>query len=183
MRRAQAAFPAAGGPFIPRNYGGQSFGPVRIRDALASSLNIAAVDALSRIGADRLFGRLVDLNLLTREQASLDPGLGLTLGVAEVRLVDLANAYVTLARGGLHGQPSVVLGASDALGRPVITEETGAAKYLPAENGMFFIRDAAEAASAARRVLRDWTTLSRQARECAVEVFDSAKNLRKILGL
>lgn len=114
------SFPAAGGPFIPRNYGGQSFGPVRIRDALASSLNIAAVDALSRIGADRLFGRLVDLNLLTREQASLDPGLGLTLGVAEVRLVDLANAYVTLARGGLHGQPSVVLGASDALGRPVI---------------------------------------------------------------
>jgi hypothetical protein len=31
--------------------------------------------------------------------------------------------------------------------------------------------------------LDDWKKLSRQARECAVEVFDSAKNLRKILGL
>ncbi|MEO6970376.1 MAG: hypothetical protein ABI217_05740, partial [Chthoniobacterales bacterium] len=70
-----------------------------------------------------------------------------------------------------------------ASGRPVITEDTGAAKYLPARSGMFFIRSAAEAAAAARGVLDDWETLSRQARECAVEVFDSAKNLRKILGL
>jgi hypothetical protein len=70
-----------------------------------------------------------------------------------------------------------------ALGRPVITEETGAAKYLPAASGLFFCRDADEAAEAAERVLRDWPRLSREARNCAVEVFDSAKNLRKILGL
>jgi hypothetical protein len=31
-------------------------------------------------------------------------------------------------------------------------------------------------------VLRDWARLSRQARECATEVFDSAKNLRNILS-
>src|ERR1044071_2312959 len=70
-----------------------------------------------------------------------------------------------------------------ASGRPVITEDTGAGKYLPEASGMFFIRSATEAAAAARRVLDDWKTFSRQARECAVEVFDSAKNLRKILGL
>ena len=70
-----------------------------------------------------------------------------------------------------------------ALGRPVITEDTGAAGYLPAASGMFSIQNATEAAAAARCVLDDWETLSRQARECAVEVFDSAKNLRKILGL
>ena len=70
-----------------------------------------------------------------------------------------------------------------ALGRPVITEDTGASKYLPAASGMFFVRDATEAATAARRVLADWDLLSRQARECALEVFDSARNLRVILGL
>ena len=70
-----------------------------------------------------------------------------------------------------------------ATGRPVITEETGAAKYLPAKCGMFFVRDAEETAEAARRVLSDWPRLSREARRCAVEVFDSAKNLRKILAL
>ena len=68
-----------------------------------------------------------------------------------------------------------------ALGRPVITEDTGAAHYLPAENGFRFIRSAAEAEAAAREVLRDWSRLSQQARACAVEVFDSAKTLRQML--
>lgn len=70
-----------------------------------------------------------------------------------------------------------------ALGRPVITEDTGAAAYLPAESGFCFVRNPGEAAEAARRVLRDWPRLSREARECAVEVFDSAIILRKILAL
>jgi hypothetical protein len=70
-----------------------------------------------------------------------------------------------------------------ALGRPVITEATGAEKYLPLENGFRFVRGADEAEGAVKLVLRDWERLSKQARNCAVEVFDSAKNLRNILGL
>ena len=70
-----------------------------------------------------------------------------------------------------------------ALGRPVITEATGVEKYLPPENGFRFVRGADEAESAVRLVLRDWARLSRQARNCAAEIFDSARNLRKILGL
>jgi len=70
-----------------------------------------------------------------------------------------------------------------ATGRPVITEDTGAAKYLPPESGFRFVRDLETAEAAAREILRDWSRLSRQARACAVEVFDSTKNLRKILGL
>jgi hypothetical protein len=68
-----------------------------------------------------------------------------------------------------------------ALGRPVITEETGAQGCLPAESGFRFIQSAAEAEAAVREVLHDWSQLSKQARQCAVEVFDSVKNLRRIL--
>ena len=68
-----------------------------------------------------------------------------------------------------------------ALGRPVITEDTGAERYLPGKNGFCFIRSAAEAEDAVRRVVHDWSRLSKQARQCAVEVFDSVKNLRRIL--
>jgi len=68
-----------------------------------------------------------------------------------------------------------------ALGRPVITEDTGAQHYLPAKSGFRFIRSAAEAEAAVREVLRDWSRLSKQARQCAVEVFDSVTNLRRIL--
>ena len=70
-----------------------------------------------------------------------------------------------------------------ALGRPVITENTGAERFLPKESGFLFVRDADEAEKAIRRVLREWPTLSKHARACAIDVFDSAKNLRKILGL
>jgi hypothetical protein len=70
-----------------------------------------------------------------------------------------------------------------ALGRPVITEDTGAARYLPSESGFRFIRNINQAEEAVKEVLLDWPRLSQQARSCAVEVFDSEKTLRKILNL
>jgi hypothetical protein len=70
-----------------------------------------------------------------------------------------------------------------ATGRPVITEDTGAGKFLPPASGFHFIRNLESAVAAGQEILRNWPALSRQARACAVEVFDSAKNLRKILGL
>jgi hypothetical protein len=70
-----------------------------------------------------------------------------------------------------------------ALGRPVITEDTGAEKYLPRESGFRFVRDAREGETAVKEVLRNWAKLSKQARSCAMEIFDSAKNLRRILDL
>jgi len=70
-----------------------------------------------------------------------------------------------------------------ALGRPVITEDTGAGRYLPAKSGFSFVRSVGDAESAVKEVLRDWAQLSRQARDCAAEVFDSKKNLKAILDL
>ena len=70
-----------------------------------------------------------------------------------------------------------------ALGRPVITEDTGAGGYLPSESGFHFVRDVETAEAAVKEVLADWLRISEQARACAVETFDSTKNLRKILGI
>ena len=70
-----------------------------------------------------------------------------------------------------------------ATGRPVITEDTGAGRYLPVESGFRFVRDLQSAEAAAHEVLAGWPRFSREARACAVEMFDSAKNVRKILGL
>jgi hypothetical protein len=70
-----------------------------------------------------------------------------------------------------------------ALGRPVVTEDTGARTYLPPQSGLLFVNGLEEAEGAVKEVLADWKRLSAQARECAVETFDSTRNLRKILGL
>jgi hypothetical protein len=70
-----------------------------------------------------------------------------------------------------------------ALGRPVITEDTGAGKYLPFESGFRFVHDLESAENAVNEVMAEWPRYSRNARDCAVELFDSTKNLRKILSL
>ena len=70
-----------------------------------------------------------------------------------------------------------------ASGRPVVTEDTGAAKYLPLESGFRFVDGLDEAVAAIKELLSDWPKVSRQARRSAVEVFDSTRNLRKIIHL
>jgi hypothetical protein len=69
-----------------------------------------------------------------------------------------------------------------AMGRPVVTEDTGAARYLPNASGFHFVGDLEDAAAAIEDLLANWPRRSREARASALEVFDSAKNLRKILA-
>ncbi|MBE2205627.1 MAG: hypothetical protein IAE94_14940 [Chthoniobacterales bacterium] len=69
-----------------------------------------------------------------------------------------------------------------ALGRPVVTESTGAEPYLPADSGLLFVGNLDEASEAIRRVRSDWKSLSKAARSCARDCFDATVNLKKILG-
>ena len=69
-----------------------------------------------------------------------------------------------------------------AMGRPVVTEDTVAAKYLPRASGFHFVGNLDDAVAAIEDLLVNWPRRSRQARDCAVEVLDSVKNLTKILG-
>ncbi len=68
-----------------------------------------------------------------------------------------------------------------ALGRPVVTESTGAERFLPVESGMLFVSDLETAAEATKSVLKDWERLAKAARSTAVECFDSVRNLRLLL--
>jgi hypothetical protein len=70
-----------------------------------------------------------------------------------------------------------------AMGRPVITEDSGAKKYLPSASGFQFVGDLDASVASVEDFLANWRRRSREARACAVEVFDAAKNLKKILGL
>jgi penicillin-binding protein 1C len=64
-------------------------------------LNIPAVHALNSIGGpETLQRRLTDFGFITLERSPAEYGLGLTLGHAEERLIDLTHAYAALARMG-----------------------------------------------------------------------------------
>ncbi|MGC2579816.1 MAG: transglycosylase domain-containing protein, partial [Terrimicrobiaceae bacterium] len=85
--------------YDPQNYSKRYLGPVRVREALGSSLNVPAVFALSQIGARETFEYLKSWGL--NFPGSFDEyGAGLILGNAPVRLLELAGAYAGLARGG-----------------------------------------------------------------------------------
>ncbi|WP_437805256.1 penicillin-binding protein 1C [Sorangium sp. So ce1078] len=96
------SFPAEGGSYAPRNYDGRFHGPVRLRDALASSYNVPAVWTAAALGPERVLARLRELGLGSLDREPSRYGVAIALGDGEVRLLDLANAYATLARGGLH---------------------------------------------------------------------------------
>lgn len=69
-----------------------------------------------------------------------------------------------------------------ATGRPAITDDTGMSRYLPEDSGVLLANTLSEAVEAVERVLKDWDHLSRKARETAVEYFDSAKVLERMLA-
>ncbi|MFN0161437.1 MAG: penicillin-binding protein 1C [Burkholderiales bacterium] len=89
------------GLYIPRNYNGSNRGPVSVRMSLAGSLNVPAVRALAIVGPDRFVERLRSLGLSTVDASADHYGHSLALGSADVTLIELANAYRTLANGGM----------------------------------------------------------------------------------
>lgn len=96
-------FGSSNGVFVPVNYNRKFLGPVTCRTALANSLNIPAVRLLNSIGGPGVLqGALHDCGLTTLSKPPDYYGLGLTIGNAEARLLELANAYACLARLGIY---------------------------------------------------------------------------------
>lgn len=95
---------------LPENYDRKYRGPVTLRAALACSLNIPAMRELNALGGPAILHQtLLDLGLKSLGDNTLEFGLGLTLGNAPVRLLELTNAYATLARLGRHLDPTLYL--------------------------------------------------------------------------
>ncbi|MEG3899890.1 MULTISPECIES: penicillin-binding protein 1C [unclassified Microcoleus] len=118
--------------YSPTNYNDRTFlGPVRVRIALANSLNIPAVRVLEKVGVSSFLNRLHELGFEHLTQPPEYYGLGLVLGSGEVSLFELARAYVTLAR---QGQLTPILTTFDADRLPnsqPIIEQKALAFQLP----------------------------------------------------
>ena len=92
-------------------------GPVRFREALAGSYNIAAVHTLEKVGIETTLARLRRAGLEPLQGTAQDYGLQLALGSPKIRLLDLAGAYGFLARAGRVTPPRSVLRVTHHDGR------------------------------------------------------------------
>ena len=123
----RTSFPSADGFYRPENYNRRCYGPVRYRTALASSLNIPAVKVLLDAGGPAaLHERLRECGLTTLDRPADVYGLGLTLGNCEARLLEITNAYASLARLGEY-RPWRVLSTSADLVAPLFAAGAGLA--------------------------------------------------------
>lgn len=98
--------------YEPQNYDGKFRGPVQLRFALGSSLNIPAVKLLSMVGLKDMLSLAYEMGLSTLEPTADNMsrlGLSVTLGGGEVRLLDLTTAYSAFANGGLKVDPVAIL--------------------------------------------------------------------------
>lgn len=111
-----------GKAYIPANYDLKENGPVLVREALASSLNIPAVKALEHIGIPGLFdiASKMGVSILGNPQ---DYDLSLALGGGAVRLLDLTAAYSVFANKGFRVDPHLILDIQDGVGRSVYTSQ------------------------------------------------------------
>jgi len=149
--------------------------PSRVPEArFELAMNISAGDP-ERQRLQKHGWRVVDPHRVARTPAQYRRYIASALG----EFTAIKGVDVVWRTGWLSDRAAAFL----ASGRPVITEDTGAAKYLPRESGLHFVGNADEAVAAVKEVIADWPRQSQQARRCALEVFDAAKNLRCILDL
>jgi penicillin-binding protein 1C len=83
--------------YRPKNYDRKFRGAVRAKQALASSLNIPAVNMLSYHGVESFLASLRQMGMSTLHRRSREYGLPLILGGAEGTLWELTSMYANLA--------------------------------------------------------------------------------------
>ncbi|MCC7208270.1 MAG: transglycosylase domain-containing protein [Anaerolineae bacterium] len=117
--------PSTGQAYSPVNYDRRFHGPVRMRDALANSYNIPAVEMLRQVGVENLlaFAERLGIRSLGRDASRF--GLSLTLGGGEVTLLELTQAYSVFANGGRLNPATSILCILDGDGNVLYEYERG----------------------------------------------------------
>ncbi|MDO5654007.1 MAG: penicillin-binding transpeptidase domain-containing protein, partial [Brachymonas sp.] len=101
------------GLYVPQDHDRRFRGWVSVRMALGSSLNVPAVRTVGMVGVNRFAAQLKRLGFALPRPGE-HYGYSLALGSAETTLLQLGNAFRTLANGGSHGPVRMALDAKTA---------------------------------------------------------------------
>jgi len=106
----------SGSLWRPENYGREFLGRLTLTEALARSINNAAVYILSDVGIQPT----IDLARALGVKSQLDTGLSLALGTSSMTLLELTRAYGVFASGGRLVEPRLIARVRDREGALVI---------------------------------------------------------------
>ncbi len=122
----KTVFPAGSPPkyYSPQNYDGKFHTgfPMTVRNAIANSFNIPAIDTIEFTGIPNVLNMAARLGLsevASRPLKTLGPSMA--IGTVEVSLLHLTGAYATFANQGTRVPPVGILEITDNQGHPLYT--------------------------------------------------------------
>jgi|WetSurMetagenome_2_1015567.scaffolds.fasta_scaffold27555_2 1A family penicillin-binding protein len=138
------AFPGGedGKDYAPKNYDGKFHGPLQLRFALGSSINIPAVKLLALIGVKNMLNTAYEMGISTLAPTNDNMnrfGLSLTLGGGEVKPLELAAAYTAFANQGLKSDPIAILKVTDSRGKVLFEQKEVSKKQVLSPEVAFII--------------------------------------------
>lgn len=90
--------------WTPHEWENKYFGYLSVREALNQSSNVAAVKTALNVGLDRVIYMARKFGITT----DLKPYPSMAIGSFEVKQLEMANAYATLANGGIYHEPYII---------------------------------------------------------------------------
>ncbi|MEU3697950.1 transglycosylase domain-containing protein [Streptomyces griseoviridis] len=96
-----------GGHYAPENEDQHSYGQITVREATDKSVNAVYAQMAVDVGSDKVKETAVDLGL-PADTPDLVESPSIALGVAQASVLDMAEAYATLANHGRHGTYTLI---------------------------------------------------------------------------
>ncbi|MCG7410715.1 PBP1A family penicillin-binding protein [Paenibacillus sp. ACRRX] len=106
--------------YSPSNFGGKYYGDIDLRQAIAASDNIFAVNTIMQIGPDKVIEMAKRLGI----HADMKPVPSLALGTYPVSPYEMASVYAVLSNDGNKMMPRAVLAVTDRTGRVIYQAAT-----------------------------------------------------------
>jgi penicillin-binding protein 1B len=106
--------------YEPSNYGGEFYGTVTLRRALAVSANLATVALAERVG----YKRIVSLARQAGLNDGIQPTPAVALGAYDATPLEMAGAYTVFANNGEFVQPTFIADVGTSDGRTLLSGTT-----------------------------------------------------------
>jgi penicillin-binding protein 1A len=104
----------------PQNYKKEEFeGPVRLRYALAKSINTVSIRLIQQVGPARVAALAHSMGI----ESELPEHRSLALGSGEITPLELTNAFATFAAGGRAAPAQLIRKLDDEVVQPVVPEQ------------------------------------------------------------
>src|SRR5678809_307407 len=123
--------------YRPDNSDNQFLGPITMREALAKSRNVVAVQLAERVGMDTI----VQLARRFGIDAPVAPYPASAIGASALQPLDLVGAYTVFANLGAHVDPRFIYRIEDRAGNAVFTNPAAASRAVIDPKVAFIVRD------------------------------------------